>query len=80
MAKLLAVVTFAAVYAAVGAFAANVQSFLLALAGLRLERRLGTSIQIPKTARLLSTNSILARSRIYLARRAERVAFAGREL
>jgi SAM-dependent methyltransferase len=53
---------------------------LLALAGLRVERRLGTSIQIPKTARLLSTNSILARSRIYLARRAERVAFAGREL
>jgi 2-polyprenyl-3-methyl-5-hydroxy-6-metoxy-1,4-benzoquinol methylase len=53
---------------------------LLALAGLRLERRLGTSVQIPKTARLLSTNSILARSRIYLARRAERVTFAGREL
>jgi 2-polyprenyl-3-methyl-5-hydroxy-6-metoxy-1,4-benzoquinol methylase len=53
---------------------------LLALAGLRVERRLGTSIQIPKTARLLSTNSILARPRIYLARRAERVAFAGREL
>ena len=53
---------------------------LLALAGLQLERRLGTSVQIPKTARLLSTNSILARSRIYLARRAERVAFAGREL
>lgn len=53
---------------------------LLALAGLRVERRLGTSIQIPKTARLLSTNSILARSRIYLARRAERVTFAGREL
>jgi 2-polyprenyl-3-methyl-5-hydroxy-6-metoxy-1,4-benzoquinol methylase len=53
---------------------------LLALAGLRLERRLGSSVQIPKTARLLSTNSILARSRIYLARRAERVTFAGREL
>jgi SAM-dependent methyltransferase len=53
---------------------------LLALAGLRLERRLGTSVQIPKTARLLSTNSILARSRIYVARRAERVVFAGREL
>src|SRR5215211_4661915 len=31
---------------------------------LAVERRLGT--QIPKTARLLSTNSILARSRIYL--------------
>jgi len=61
-------------------FTTPVMVNLLALAGLRLERRLGTSIQIPKTARLLSTNSILARSRIYLARRAERVAFAGREL
>jgi 2-polyprenyl-3-methyl-5-hydroxy-6-metoxy-1,4-benzoquinol methylase len=61
-------------------FTTPVMVNLLALAGLRLERRLGTSIQIPKTARLLSTNSILARSRIYLARRAELVALAGREL
>jgi 2-polyprenyl-3-methyl-5-hydroxy-6-metoxy-1,4-benzoquinol methylase len=61
-------------------FTTPVMVNLLALAGLRLERRLGSSVQIPKTARLLSTNSILARSRIYLARRAERVTFAGREL
>ena len=53
---------------------------LLALAGLRLERRLGTSVRIPKTLRLLSTDSILARSRIYIARPAEQLAFAGREL
>ena len=53
---------------------------LLALAGFRLERRLGTSLRIPKTLRLLSTNSILARSRIYVARPARRVVFAGREL
>jgi 2-polyprenyl-3-methyl-5-hydroxy-6-metoxy-1,4-benzoquinol methylase len=53
---------------------------VLALAGLRLERRLGTSFRVPKTLRLLPTNSILARSRIYIARPAERVFFAGHEL
>jgi 2-polyprenyl-3-methyl-5-hydroxy-6-metoxy-1,4-benzoquinol methylase len=62
------------------AFTTPVMENLLALAGLRLERRLGTSLRIPKTSRLLSTNSILARSRIYVARPAERVVFAGREL
>jgi len=51
---------------------------LLALAGLRLERRLGTYIRIPKTHRLLSTNSILARSRICVACPTERVVFARR--
>jgi SAM-dependent methyltransferase len=53
---------------------------LLALAGLRMERRLGTSVRIPKTLRLFPTDSILARSRIYVARPAERVVFAGRDL
>jgi SAM-dependent methyltransferase len=62
------------------AFTTPVMENLLALAGLRLERRLGTSIRIPKSLRLLSTNSILARSRIYVARPADRVVFAGREL
>ena len=62
------------------AFTTPVMENLLALSGLQLERRLGTSLRIPKTLRLLSTNSILARSRIYVARPAERVAFAGREL
>ena len=61
-------------------FTTPVMENLLALAGLRVERRLGTSIRIPKTLRLLSTNSILARSRIYVARPADRVVFAGREL
>jgi len=62
------------------AFTTPVMENLLALAGLRLEQRLGTSLRVPKTLRLLSTNSILARSRIYVARPAERVLFAGREL
>jgi SAM-dependent methyltransferase len=61
-------------------FTTPVMENLLALAGLRVERRLGTSIRIPKTLRLLSTNSILARSRIYVARPADRVIFAGRKL
>lgn len=52
----------------------------LALVGLRIDRRLGTSVRVPKTLLLLSTNSIMARSRIYVARPAERVLFAGREL
>jgi hypothetical protein len=53
---------------------------LLALAGLRLDRRLGTSVRIPKSLRLVSTNSILARSRLYVARPGDHVLFAGREL
>ena len=61
-------------------FTTPVMVNLLALAGLRLERRLGTSIRIPKTQRLISTNSMVARSRIYVARPAERVAFAGRDV
>ena len=59
-------------------FTTPVMENLLALAGLRLERRLGTFIRLPKTSRLLSTNSILARSRIYVACPTERVVFAGR--
>ena len=62
------------------AFTTPVMENILALAGLRLEQRLGTSLRVPKTLRLLPTNSILARSRIYVARPAERVVFAGREL
>jgi 2-polyprenyl-3-methyl-5-hydroxy-6-metoxy-1,4-benzoquinol methylase len=62
------------------AFTTPVMENLLALAGLRLERRLGTSLRLPKSLRLLSTNSILARSRIYVARPADQVLFAGREL
>ncbi len=61
-------------------FTTPVMQNLLALAGLHLERRLGTSMRIPGTRRIVPTNSILARSRIYVARPAERVVFAGREL
>jgi SAM-dependent methyltransferase len=61
-------------------FTTPVMENLLALVGLRIERRLGTSLRIPKTLRLLSTNSILARSRIYVVRPTERLVFAGREL
>lgn len=62
------------------AFTTPVMRNLAGLAGFRLERTLGTSIRIPKTARLISTNSILARSRIYVLRPAEQVTFAGRTL
>lgn len=60
------------------AFTTPVMKNVLALAGLRLERRLGTSLRLPRTLRLVSTDSILARSRIYVARPTERVVFAGR--
>jgi 2-polyprenyl-3-methyl-5-hydroxy-6-metoxy-1,4-benzoquinol methylase len=53
---------------------------LLALAGFRLDGRYGTSLRLPKTVRLISTDSIFARSRIYVATRSDRVIFAGREL
>jgi SAM-dependent methyltransferase len=53
---------------------------LAALSGFHIERRLGTSIRIPKTGRLIPTNSILARSRIYLLRPSANVVFAGRPL
>jgi 2-polyprenyl-3-methyl-5-hydroxy-6-metoxy-1,4-benzoquinol methylase len=59
-------------------FTTPIMENLLALAGLRLERRLGTFIRIPKTRRLLPTNSILARSRIYVACPTDYVVFAGR--
>jgi SAM-dependent methyltransferase len=52
---------------------------LLALAGLRLERRLGTFVRLPKTMFLIPTNSFFARSRIYVVRVAdEEPGFAGR--
>jgi SAM-dependent methyltransferase len=62
------------------AFTTPVMRNVLALAGFRLERRLGTSVRIPKTIRLIPTNSILARSRVYVARPSEQVTFAGRSL
>jgi 2-polyprenyl-3-methyl-5-hydroxy-6-metoxy-1,4-benzoquinol methylase len=62
------------------AFTTPVMENLLALAGMRLEQRLGTSVRIPKSLRLLPTNSILARSRLYVARPADQLRFAGREL
>jgi SAM-dependent methyltransferase len=61
-------------------FTTPVMTNLLALAGMRLERRLGTSVRIPRTGWIVPTNSILARSRIYVARPAEHVVFAGRQL
>jgi len=60
------------------AFTTPVMENVLALAGMRMERRLGTSLRIPKTLCLVPTNSMLARSRIYIARPAERALFAGR--
>ena len=59
-------------------FTTPVMQNLAALAGLKIERRLGTSIRFPKTLRLISTNSILARSRIYVVRPSNDLVFAGR--
>jgi hypothetical protein len=53
---------------------------LAALSGFGMTRRLGTSIRIPKSSRLIPTNSILARSRIYLLRPSTNRVFAGRNL
>ncbi len=61
-------------------FTTPVMENLLALAGLRIAERLGTSIRIPRTLRLIPTNSILARSRIYVVRPSDHVTFAGRAL
>ncbi len=62
------------------AFTTPVLRNVAGLAGFRVERTLGTSLRIPRTMRLVPTNSILARSRIYVLRPADRVVFAGREL
>jgi SAM-dependent methyltransferase len=62
------------------AFTTPVMKNVAALAGFRVERTLGTSIRIPRTMRLVPTDSILARSRMYVLRPAERVVFAGREI
>jgi SAM-dependent methyltransferase len=61
-------------------FTTPVMKNVAALAGFRVERTLGTSIRIPRTMRLVPTDSILARSRMYVLRPAERVVFAGREI
>jgi SAM-dependent methyltransferase len=53
---------------------------VLALAGLRVERRRGTFVRLPRTVRLISTNGMTARSRLYLVRRDDRAHFAGRAL
>jgi SAM-dependent methyltransferase len=52
----------------------------LGLAGLRLERRLGTHVRLPRTIRLLPTDSILARSWIYVVRAEDDCSFAGRAI
>jgi 2-polyprenyl-3-methyl-5-hydroxy-6-metoxy-1,4-benzoquinol methylase len=62
------------------AFTTPVMTNLAALAGFRVERRLGTSVRIPLTMRLVPTDSILARSRIYVVRPSDGVVFAGRAL
>jgi hypothetical protein len=61
-------------------FPTPIMQNLAALSGFRIDRRLGTSIRIPKTSRLIATNSILARSRIYVLRPSDERVFAGRRL
>ena len=61
-------------------FPTPIMQNLAALSGFRIDTRAGTSIRIPKTSRLVSTDSILARSRIYVLRPSEELVFAGRSL
>jgi 2-polyprenyl-3-methyl-5-hydroxy-6-metoxy-1,4-benzoquinol methylase len=61
-------------------FTTPIMENLAGLSGFGIERRLGTSIRIPKTSRLISTDSILARSRIYVLRPRDVLVFAGRSL
>lgn len=61
-------------------FSTSITQNLAALSGFEIDRRLGTSIRIPKTLRLISTDSILARSRIYVLRPSRDLVFAGRLL
>jgi SAM-dependent methyltransferase len=61
-------------------FTTPVLTNVAALAGFRVTKKLGTSLRLPKTNRPLPTNSILARSHIYVLRPAATVVFAGREL
>jgi len=51
---------------------------LLALAGLRVERRRGTFVRLPCTLRLIRADGMAARSRLYLVRVDDRAPFAGR--
>ena len=62
------------------AFTTPVIENLLGLSGFALDRRLGTSVRLPKTMRLLATDSILARSRLYVARPTADPVVAGRPL
>lgn len=62
------------------AFTTPVMKNLAGLTGFRMERRLGTSLRIPKTSHLISTNSLLARSRMYVLRPADDLVFAGRAI
>lgn len=51
---------------------------LLALAGLRIERRRGTFVRLPRTLKLIPADGMAARSRLYLVRPDDRAPFAGR--
>ena len=62
------------------AFTTPVMRNLLGLSIFRLERCLGTSVRLPRTAHLIPTNSILARSRLYLARPTGHPTISGRSL
>lgn len=60
------------------AYTTPVLTNLLALAGLRVVSRQGTSIRLPKTRRAFRAGPLTARSRIFVAEKADTVEFAGR--
>jgi SAM-dependent methyltransferase len=61
-------------------FPAPILQNLAGLSSFTVDRRLGTSLRIPKTPWLIPTNSILARSRIYVLRPSDKTVLAGRTL
>lgn len=62
----------------VNAYTGPVMANALALAGMKVIERKGTSLRVPATKRLIRTNSILARSRLYVVAPASEVVFSGR--
>ncbi len=61
-------------------FPTPIMQNLAGLSRFSIVSRLGTSVRMPRTSRLVPTDSILARSRIYVLRPSEDVVLAGRRL
>lgn len=60
-----------------GSFTLPIMRNVLSLAGLSLQKRLGTSLRLPHSNKIVSVDGVFARSWLYLARPASRVRFSG---